>query len=113
MALVPQIYRHGHLGTTLIDTIDEFTVAEKIDPQLSKKILEEFDRIMYEEFTHHVKGKNGAKMTFKGDLDTYRHCDNIWEFHLKNVTFMMEGGGKGGSKVMAKKVTIISYNADP
>lgn len=27
------------------------------------------------------------RVTFKGDLNTYRFCDNVWTFVLKNVEF--------------------------
>ena len=31
-----QLYRHGSLGQTLVDTIDELVVAQKVDPQQAR-----------------------------------------------------------------------------
>ena len=30
-------------------------------------------------------------MNFKGHLDTYRFCDEVWTFIIKNVHFKMDG----------------------
>jgi transcription initiation factor TFIIA small subunit len=43
----------------------------------------------------------------QGSLDTYRFCDEVWTFLIKNVTFKMEGG----QSVIADKVKIVSCNA--
>jgi transcription initiation factor TFIIA small subunit len=42
----------------------------------------------------------------QGSLDTYRFCDEVWTFLIKNVTFKIEGG-----QVHADKVKIVSCNA--
>lgn len=31
-----------------------------------------------------------ARMTFKGHLDVYRFCDEVWTFVIKDVKFKME-----------------------
>jgi transcription initiation factor TFIIA small subunit len=46
----------------------------------------------------------------QGSLDTYRFCDEVWTFQLKNVTFKMENGGQ---VVSADKVKIVSCTAKP
>lgn len=44
----------------------------------------------------------------QGSLDTYRFCDEVWTFLIKNVSFKMENGG---TPVVADKVKIVSCNA--
>ncbi|TPX13121.1 uncharacterized protein E0L32_006547 [Thyridium curvatum] len=46
----------------------------------------------------------------QGSLDTYRFCDEVWTFLIKNVSFKMENGG---STVTADKIKIVSCNARP
>ena len=46
----------------------------------------------------------------QGSLDTYRFCDEVWTFLIKNVSFKMDNGG---STVSADKVKIVSCNAKP
>jgi transcription initiation factor TFIIA small subunit len=46
----------------------------------------------------------------QGSLDTYRFCDEVWTFQLKNVTFKMENGGQ---VVSADRVKIVSCTAKP
>lgn len=44
----------------------------------------------------------------QGSLDTYRFCDEVWTFLIKNVTFKMDNGTP---PVVADKVKIVSCNA--
>ncbi|KAK0643671.1 transcription initiation factor IIA, gamma subunit-domain-containing protein [Cercophora newfieldiana] len=98
------LYRHGSLGVSLTDALDDLISAERIDPQLAIKVLNQFDRIVAESLQERVK----ARLTFKGSLDTYRFCDEVWTFLIKNVTFKMDNGG---STVQADKVKIVSCSA--
>jgi transcription initiation factor TFIIA small subunit len=49
-----------------------------------------------------------ACQNVQGSLDTYRFCDEVWTFVVKNVTFKMENGQQ---TVVADKVKILSCNA--
>ncbi|KAK0715877.1 transcription initiation factor IIA, gamma subunit-domain-containing protein [Lasiosphaeris hirsuta] len=98
------LYRHGSLGVTLTDALDDLISAERIDPQLAIKVLTQFDRIVAESLQDRVK----ARLTFKGSLDTYRFCDEVWTFLIKNVTFKMDNGQ---NSVHADKVKIVSCSA--
>lgn len=49
-----------------------------------------------------------APAHIQGSLDTYRFCDEVWTFLIKNVQFKMENGGQA---VVADKVKIVSCNA--
>ncbi|KAK0746566.1 transcription initiation factor IIA, gamma subunit-domain-containing protein [Schizothecium vesticola] len=98
------LYRHGSLGVTLTDALDDLISAERIDPQLAIKILTQFDRIVAESLQEKVK----SRLTFKGSLDTYRFCDEVWTFLIKNVTFKMENNSVS---VTADKVKIVACSA--
>ena len=43
----------------------------------------------------------------KGHLDTYRFCDEVWTFLIKDVNFKLDNG----NIVHADKVKIVSCNA--
>ncbi|KAK3685318.1 hypothetical protein B0T22DRAFT_428932 [Podospora appendiculata] len=84
-----QLYRYGSLGWSLIDTLDELHAAGKLTPHLSQLVLTAFDYEANETFTDKVK----AKMSLKAHLHQYRLCDEVWTFHLRDVTFIMQGAG--------------------
>ena len=94
-----ELYRRSSVGSTLMDTLDELIGQRRIEPQLAMKILSHFDRRIAEVLQKKVK----ASMTFKGHLDTYNLCDEVWTFLIKDVTFKMEN-----STVDAGKVKIVS-----
>ncbi|KAK4187101.1 transcription initiation factor IIA, gamma subunit-domain-containing protein [Podospora australis] len=98
------LYRHGSLGVTLTDALDDLIGDERIDPQLAMKVLTQFDRVVAETLQEKVK----ARLTFKGSLDTYRFCDEVWTFLIRNVTFKMDNNS---STVVADKVKIVSCSA--
>jgi len=84
--------------------LDDLISCQSIDPQLAIKVLNQFDRIVTESLQEKVK----ARLTFKGSLDTYRFCDEVWTFLIKNVTFKMENGS---TTVVADKVKIVGCSA--
>lgn len=43
----------------------------------------------------------------KGHLDTYRFCDEVWTFLIKNVTFKLQNN----TLVTTDKVKIVSCNS--
>ncbi|KAL7627344.1 Transcription initiation factor IIA subunit 2 [Parahypoxylon ruwenzoriense] len=101
-----ELYRRSSVGVALTDTLDDLITDHHIDPQLAMKILANFDRAIAEVLQDKVK----ARLTFKGSLDTYRFCDEVWTFQLKNVTFKMDNGGQ---VVAADRVKIVSCTAKP
>lgn len=106
----------------LTDTLDDLISERRIEPQLAMKILANFDRSITEVLAEKVK----ARLTFKvlgmttdkwggrmltspqGHLDTYRFCDEVWTFLIKDVTFKMENSSQ---TVQAEKVRIVSCNS--
>jgi len=46
-------------------------------------------------------------MVPKGHLDTYRFCDEVWTFLIKDVEFKLDNQ----NKINAEKIKIVSCNA--
>ncbi|EPE25965.1 Transcription factor IIA (TFIIA), beta-barrel [Glarea lozoyensis ATCC 20868] len=99
-----ELYRRSSIGMALTDTLDDLISDRRIEPQLAMKILANFDRSITEALAEKVK----ARLTFKGHLDTYRFCDEVWTFLIKDVTFKMDNQTQ---PVTAEKIRIVSCNA--
>lgn len=76
------------MGIALADALDNLITDGKIQPQLAMRMLANFDRIMSETLRAE-RGLCKSKLTFKGDLHTYRFCDDVWTFIIKNVLIKM------------------------
>lgn len=59
-----------------------------------------------------MPGTSRARLTQglrkQGSLDTYRFCDEVWTFLIRNVTFKLDSGGQ---TVQADKVKIVSCSS--
>ncbi|KAJ5279179.1 Transcription initiation factor IIA gamma subunit [Penicillium angulare] len=93
-----ELYRGSSLGLSLTDTLDDLINEGRIEPQLAMKILSTFDKIVTEVLADKVR----ARLTFKGHLDTYRFCDEVWTFLIKDVSFKLDNQ----TTVTADKVKI-------
>ncbi|RPB05951.1 transcription initiation factor iia small chain [Choiromyces venosus 120613-1] len=100
-----ELYRRSSIGTALTDALDDLISEGRIAPQLAMKILSNFDRGI----TEILADKVNANLTFKGHLDTYRFCDEVWTFLIKDVTFKFQQGQN--PNVTADKVKIVSCNS--
>ncbi|XP_045183723.1 transcription initiation factor IIA subunit 2-like [Mercenaria mercenaria] len=78
-----QLYRNTTLGHTLQESLDELIQLGQITPQLALKVLLQFDKAINLALASRVKNR----ITFKGKLNTYRFCDNVWTFVLNNAEF--------------------------
>ena len=86
------------------------------------KILANFDRAVADVLSEKVK----ARLTFKvgcacavqtslamltwgaqGHLDTYRFCDDVWTFIIKDINFKLDNT----NQIHADRVKIVSCNA--
>jgi len=94
-----QLYRNTTLGHTLQESLDELIQLGQITPQLALRVLLQFDKSINTALSTRVKNK----MTFRGSLNTYRFCDNVWTFVLKNVEFR-----DGPDQVSVEKVKIVA-----
>ncbi len=93
----------------LTDALDDLISEGRIAPQLAMKILSNFDKHVTEVLAQNVK----ANLQFKGNLDTYRFCDEVWTFLIKKVTFKFPNApaNGGAQSVTADKVKIVSCNS--
>ena len=79
-----QIYRNTTLGNTLQECLDELLQLQMLTPALALRVLIQFDKSIQNALAMRVK----TKLHFKADkLNTYRFCDNVWTFMLKEVEF--------------------------
>jgi transcription initiation factor TFIIA small subunit len=84
LAMSYQLYRNTTLGHTLQESLDELVQYGQVSPSLANRILLQFDKSMNNALSTRVK----SRVTFKAEkLDTYRFCDNVWTFLLKDVEF--------------------------
>ncbi|EPZ34243.1 transcription initiation factor IIA gamma chain [Rozella allomycis CSF55] len=95
-------YRRSVLGVTLTETLDEMVIGEQITPQLANLVLAQFDQSLNEV----MNGKARMRVTAKGQLDTYRFCDDVWTFELERGNFRLDD-----TTIEARKVKIVACNA--
>jgi transcription initiation factor TFIIA small subunit len=90
------------LGGALTDTLDYLITERRIEPQLAMKILINFDKAVADGLAEKVK----SRLSFKGHLDTYRFCDDVWTFIIKDINFKLDNS----NTVHADRVKIVSCN---
>ncbi|KAF2488121.1 transcription initiation factor IIA, gamma subunit-domain-containing protein, partial [Neohortaea acidophila] len=88
------------IGLALADTLDDLIGSRRIEPQLAIRIMQNFDQSIATVLGEKVK----ARMTFKGHLDTYRFCDEVWTFIIKDIHFKMDGN----NQFDAEKIKIVA-----
>ncbi|KAJ7444436.1 hypothetical protein FB451DRAFT_1413123 [Mycena latifolia] len=79
--------RYRSLGIALIDSLDEYVRANIMTDTLARAVLAEFDRAI----AAAIASKVQARATVKAHLKTYRLCEEVWYFSLRNATFKMDG----------------------
>ncbi|CAI2161715.1 7644_t:CDS:2 [Funneliformis geosporum] len=93
------------IGIALTDSLDELIQMEKITPQLAMKVLVQFDKSITEALDNKVR----SKATFKaGHLHTYRFCDEVWTFIIKNPNFKLDSSEPS---VLVDKIKIVACNS--
>ncbi|KAL7415071.1 transcription initiation factor IIA gamma subunit [Mrakia frigida] len=103
-----EFYRGSSIGTALTDSLDDLIQAGQITPQLAMRVLVQFDKSLAETIAKQVKNKT----VIKGSLRTYRLCDDVWTFIIKNPTMKTETT----NIITCDKLKIIACkngNADP
>ncbi|KAJ6571521.1 transcription initiation factor IIA, gamma subunit, helical domain-containing protein [Mycena capillaripes] len=81
-----EFYRGSSIAIALTDSLDELITSDAITPQLAMKVLQQFDKSLADTMVKQVK----AKTTPKAYLNTYRLCDDIWTFIVKQASFKVE-----------------------
>ncbi|ODQ81943.1 hypothetical protein BABINDRAFT_45938 [Babjeviella inositovora NRRL Y-12698] len=98
-----ELYRRSAIGTSLTDALDTLILDQKIQPQLAMSVLSNFDRVVSE----NLKEQTKSKLTFKGHLHTYRFCDDVWTFIIKDVNIKLETN----ETVTVDKFKIVACNS--
>ena len=77
---------------------------QQIPPKLASIILLQFDKSI----NAALNGRSAKKVVFHSEkLSTYRFCDNVWTFLLKNVDFR-----EGNHEICSvQKVKIVACDA--
>ncbi|XP_062913328.1 transcription initiation factor IIA subunit 2-like [Mobula hypostoma] len=78
-----QLYRNTTLGNSLQESLDELIQSQQISPQLALQVLLQFDKAINNALAQRVHNR----VNFRGSLNTYRFCDNLWTFVLNDVEF--------------------------
>uniref|UniRef100_A0AAQ4RNM8 Transcription initiation factor IIA subunit 2 n=2 Tax=Gasterosteus aculeatus aculeatus TaxID=481459 RepID=A0AAQ4RNM8_GASAC len=78
-----QLYRNTTLGNSLQESLDELIQTQQITPQLALQVLLQFDKAINMALANRVRNR----VNFRGSLNTYRFCDNVWTFVLNDVEF--------------------------
>ncbi|KAK6436234.1 Transcription initiation factor IIA subunit 2 [Oleoguttula sp. CCFEE 5521] len=95
-----ELYRATSIGNALADSLDTLISQRRIEPQLAMRVLQNFDQAMASVIGDKVK----ARLQFKGHLDTYRFCDEVWTFIIKDVNFKCDQT----TTVLAERVKIVA-----
>ena len=111
------------IGAALIDTVDDLINDGSIEPQLAMKVLTNFDKAIAQELASNTKldklsfkvSRERARLprlltlaALKGHLDTYRFCDEVWTFLIKDVHFKVNNNSETFD---ADKVKIVACNS--
>ncbi|GMM51604.1 transcription initiation factor IIA subunit gamma [Starmerella bacillaris] len=97
-----ELYRQSSIGWALAEALDELISESYFEPQTAIKILNHFDKAIQDSLQH-VR----ARLALKGHLQTYRCCDDVWTFLLKDVVLKLEDG----EQVTADRLKIVACNA--
>ncbi|QSL64256.1 hypothetical protein MERGE_000412 [Pneumocystis wakefieldiae] len=102
-----ELYRRSSIGISLTDALDDLIREGQIPPQLAMKILLNFDKSITDNLTEKVR----SRMTFRVSLVdlchyTYRFCDEVWTFIIKNPSFRLEN-----DTLVSDKIKIVACNS--
>ncbi|KAM0839214.1 hypothetical protein ACQ4PT_060456 [Festuca glaucescens] len=81
-----ELYRRTTIGVNLTATLDEMVFSGRLTPELAVRVQLQFDESMSALLEQQVT----SMAFFKGNLHTYRYCDNVWTFILRDATFRNE-----------------------
>ncbi|CAE6482618.1 unnamed protein product [Rhizoctonia solani] len=100
LRVLPRFLYAFSIGIALTDSLDELITSGSITPQLAMKVLAQFDKSLADTLVKHVK----VKTNLKGHLSTYRLCDEVWTFIVRQANFKMESN----EVVTTQKIKIVA-----
>ncbi|AAS50841.2 ABR071Wp [Eremothecium gossypii ATCC 10895] len=104
-----ELYRRSTIGVALMDSLDTLISDGRIEASLAMRVLETFDKVVSET----LRDKTSAKLTFKGHLDTYRFCDDVWTFIIKDCQVNLDQPSADGaeSSFTCERLHIVACNS--
>ncbi|CAH1766549.1 5441_t:CDS:2 [Entrophospora sp. SA101] len=79
-----ELYRRSSIGIALTESLDDFIQTGQITPQLAMKVLLQVRH-----------------------LHTYRFCDEVWTFIIKNPNFKLDQN----EAIQVDKIKIVACNS--
>ena len=78
----------------LTDALDEMVIKGLLTPSIAIRMLSEYDKCMVD-----ILRTLKQKVSFKGNIHTYRYYDNVWTFILEDVVFNFSAVGEKKQEV--------------
>ena len=73
------IYRLTTIGKSLSEALAELQKDNEIREDLSKKVMEQFDKVVCDKFASLPQNQ---KCRLYGKCINYNNCDDVWKFEL-------------------------------
>ena len=87
----------------LTDALDEMVIRGLLTPSIAIRMLSEYDKCMVD-----ILRTLKQKVSFKGNIHTYRYYDNVWTFILEDVVFNFSAVGEKKQEVTVDFVKIVA-----
>ncbi|WIA22082.1 hypothetical protein OEZ86_008500 [Tetradesmus obliquus] len=92
--MAAQLYSNTQLAQALYEVLQELVADGKVPEELAVATLDQLDQSILSA----LKNEIPAKSEVKGNLDTYKYYDNVWQFTLSDVAFKLNASGTGSLK---------------
>ena len=87
----------------LTDALYEMVIKGLLTPSIAIRMLSEYDKCMVD-----ILRTLKQKVSFKGNIHTYRYYDNVWTFILEDVVFNFSAVGEKKQEVTVDFVKIVA-----
>ena len=99
-------YRQCELGMALYDAITDLVNDDEFPEELANKTMQHYDMGINGLFSTEVRTKIKQ---FNGELTTYRFCENVWQFYLRNASFQTQGN-PSAELIECENVHILAFD---
>jgi len=99
-----ELYRKSTLGQALVSSLDALIEEHGLTDEVALRVMARYDEAINKALGQQVT----ARATFQGPLQTFRLCDDVWTFVLRDSTFRV-----GPQTVLVDKVKIVAMQAPP
>eukprot|EP00879_Flechtneria_rotunda_P006013 GHRR01006325.1.p1 GENE.GHRR01006325.1~~GHRR01006325.1.p1 ORF type:complete len:118 (+),score=45.28 GHRR01006325.1:296-649(+) len=92
--MAAQLYSNTQLAKALFEVLQELVHDGKVPEELAVATLDQLDQSILAALKNEIQ----AKAEIKGNLDTYKYFDNVWQFVISDVSFKLIPSGTGSFK---------------